>query len=147
MTDTDKARKLEELLQFYGRIGTPIIEKLPEKVEDLQSAMLCTMEGFNVCSIGFAKEKISQMAAVSSSVYAMSSSVVSAFSKSKEGEPNIIFIDSDLVNILGKRIRLPDGNSLILLIAFSSGTKLGMQQYTAQYIEDELCKQIPQAGN
>ncbi len=142
-----KTKVLEEALQAYGNMAAPIIETLPQKVPQLQSAMLCTLEGFNVCSLGFEEDNITRMAAVSSSLYAMSTSVVLAFSDKKASELDTISITSDLVNIFGKRIDIPDGKSLILLTAFEKGTKLGMQQYTAQYIEDELSKKTQEQND
>ncbi len=137
-----RTEALEATLQAYGKIAAPIMEALPNQVKQLQSAMLCTIEGFNVCAIGFEEDKITKMAAVSSSLCAMSASVVSAFSEKRESELNTVSIDSDLVNILGKRINLPDDKPLILLIAFQKGTKLGIQQYAAQHMEEQLCKAI-----
>lgn len=138
--DDEKRHSIEADLQRYGQIALPAMEALPNKLNNLISAMLCTPEGFNVCAIGFENEKVAKMAAVSSSLYAMAKSVLTAFSEKKDSTIDTISIHSHNMDILGKKIDIEKDRSLILIIA-SKKTQPGLQLYAARSIEQELQKQ------
>lgn len=137
MFEDAKQAQLEQELRSYGEKSLPIMEALPNKLSDLISAMLCTPEGFNVCAIGFKNDDIAKMAAVSSSLYAMAKSVVKAFSGAKDNQIDTITIHSKEMDILGRKIAISDGKSLILIIA-SNKTTTGLQLYAAEYVEKQL---------
>lgn len=128
---------LEEELNYYGSRAAGIMQDLSSKLPRLKSAMLCTEEGFNICSIGFADDQVSKMAAVSSSLYAMAKSVLDAFSNNKNGTINTISINSSEMDILGKRIDIPDERQFILIISCND-TKVGVQLYAAEFVEKEF---------
>lgn len=140
MFHTEEASKtLENDLANYGEKAMPIMSALPKKLSGLMSAMLCTPEGFNVCAIGFEDGEIAKMAAVSSSLYGMAKSVLTAFSGKKDSAMNTINIHSDDLDILGKKIDLANGKSLILIIA-SQNAQVGLQIYASGFVESELQK-------
>lgn len=128
---------LETDLQNYGAKVAPLMQDLSKKMPNLVSAMLCTTEGFNICSIGFDNEAIAKMAAVSSSLYAMAKSVLVAFSGNKQDDINVISINSDDMDILGRKIALSNERSLILIVA-SRDTQPGVQLYAAKSVEEKI---------
>lgn len=138
MTDPTTTDVLESELQFYGEKIAPFLKEVPDIMkENFISAMICTTEGFNVCSAGFDSGDIAKMAAVSSSLFAMAKSVLVAFSNNKDSVVNIVTINSPDMDVLGKKIVLPNGKILVLIIA-SKQEKTGVQLYTASSVEKKL---------
>lgn len=135
----DKSQLLEQELVLYGEKAGPIMKLLPNKLKGFVSAMLCTPEGFNVCSMGYESKDIAKMAAVSSSLYAMADSVLSAFAGKNSSKIETISIHADNLDILGKRIDLSENTSLILIIA-TKNAQAGLQYYAAQFVETQLKK-------
>lgn len=135
--DSEKKQLSEQDLIQYGEKAKPIMELLPNKLTGFVSAMLCTPEGFNVCSMGFRSEDIAKMAAVSSSLYAMAGSVLSAFAGKNNSPIETISIYGAHLDVLGKKIELSSGQVLILIIA-TNKAQAGLQHYAAQFIEEQL---------
>lgn len=134
----DNGKELvESELQDYGMKTAPLLEELKDKLPNFLSAMLCTVEGFNICSLGFGNDDIAKMAAVSSSLYAMAKSVIVAFSGEKGSDINIITINGEDMDILGKKIILDNGK-LVFLILASKKTKAGMQLYLADSVASKI---------
>lgn len=136
---SDDNTDLENRLATLGEIARPIVEALPGKITGLTSAMLCTPEGFNICAMGFEAAQVAKMAAVSSSLYAMAKSILTAFSGKRDRKTHVITIQGEGMDIIGKRIDIPDQDPLILIIACKD-TRPGLLLYAAQFVEESLQK-------
>lgn len=58
-----------------GQRVLPAMAKLQEELPNLSSAMICTSDGFNLCSIGVEEHRVSQVSALTSSLYPISSAM------------------------------------------------------------------------
>ncbi|WP_051214867.1 roadblock/LC7 domain-containing protein [Granulicoccus phenolivorans] len=56
-----------------GRTLKPAMDELARRVPNLHSAMVCTSDGFNLCALNIAEDKVARMAALSSSLFALGS--------------------------------------------------------------------------
>ena len=54
-----------------GRCAVPILVELHDRVPRISSAMLCTLDGFNICAIGIDENAVGRAAAVASSLHAV----------------------------------------------------------------------------
>ncbi len=54
-----------------GRSAVPILVELHDRVPHISAAMLCTLDGFNICAIGIDENAVGRAAAVASSLHAV----------------------------------------------------------------------------
>ncbi|KAB2842408.1 MAG: roadblock/LC7 domain-containing protein [Betaproteobacteria bacterium] len=54
-----------------GKYFLPAMEQLATRVPQLQCAVMCTPDGFNVCSLGLNEERVGKMAALCSSLFSV----------------------------------------------------------------------------
>lgn len=59
-----------------GQRFSPCIEKMASRIPQLHCAMLCTPDGFNLCSVGLDEEQVGKMAALSSSLFTVGDAAV-----------------------------------------------------------------------
>ncbi|HRW18903.1 MAG TPA: hypothetical protein P5181_08670 [Dermatophilaceae bacterium] len=59
-----------------GQVALPHLLKLHEDIPRTTAAMLCTADGFNLCALGIDAAAVGQLAALTSSLYAVSSAAV-----------------------------------------------------------------------
>lgn len=56
-----------------GRTLKPALDELQRRIPNLQSAMVCTSDGFNLCALNISEDKVARMAALTSSLFALGS--------------------------------------------------------------------------
>jgi predicted regulator of Ras-like GTPase activity (Roadblock/LC7/MglB family) len=61
-----------------GRHFLPIMEKLTTKLPQLKCAVLCSADGFNICSIGLDEIQVGKMAALVSSLFSLGGATLRA---------------------------------------------------------------------
>lgn len=66
-----------------GSLAAPQLESLVELVPTLTSAMLCTTDGLNLCALGVEEGQVARLAALTSSLYAVSGASVVSRSRSQ----------------------------------------------------------------
>jgi len=59
-----------------GQRVLPPLERLASRIPNLRFASLCTVDGFNLCSIGLHEDQVGKMAALSSSLLSMGNAAV-----------------------------------------------------------------------
>lgn len=60
--------------RMIGGMALPRLEKVKQSVPEIRSAMLCTADGMNLCALGIEPQDVGRMAALNSSLFAVSSS-------------------------------------------------------------------------
>ncbi|MEZ5095568.1 MAG: hypothetical protein R2731_05340 [Nocardioides sp.] len=58
-----------------GRPGAALLHGMEEALPGLESAMVCTADGFNLCSLGFDAATVRRVSAMSSSLTSLASAV------------------------------------------------------------------------
>ena len=59
-----------------GQRFSPCIEKMASRIPQLHCAMLCTPDGFNLCSVGLEESQVGKMAALSSSLFSVGDAAI-----------------------------------------------------------------------
>lgn len=83
-----------------GQRFSPCIEKMASRIPQLHCAMLCTPDGFNLCSVGLDQEQVGKMAALSSSLFSMGNAAVDGLNLNSDGGRNRLSIDDDSGTVL-----------------------------------------------
>ena len=65
-----------------GQFFLPTIEKMAVRIPQLRCAVLCTPDGFNICSLGLTENQVGKMAALSSSLLSVGDATVSSLAAS-----------------------------------------------------------------
>ena len=99
-----------------GRHFLPCIEKMATRISHLHCAMLCTPDGFNLCSLGLSEEQVGKMAALSSSLFSVGAAAVSSLSamgNSAEGL-DYLTLESHGLQIVTTQIPRPSGHLILM---------------------------------
>lgn len=59
-----------------GKLFIPALEKMATRISNLRCAVLCTHDGFNICSLGLREDQVGKMAALSSSLISVGQATV-----------------------------------------------------------------------
>ncbi len=112
-----------------GRRFSPFIEKMASRIAQLQCAMLCTPDGFNLCSIGLNEEQVGKMAALSSSLFSVGAAAVNSLTSesaanvasSAEGSVsaplNYLTLEAGGLQIVSTKIIRPAGDFILMAAA------------------------------
>lgn len=113
-----------------GRRFSPFIEKMAGRIPQLQCAMLCTPDGFNLCSIGLNEEQVGKMAALSSSLFSVGAAAVNSLnsesdaanaSAGAEGSSaaplNYLTLEAGGLQIVSTKIIRPAGDFILMAAA------------------------------
>jgi len=73
--DAEIAADWELWSQQIGRALLPVLDRLAVSTPTLTSAMICTVDGFNLCSLGLEERAMIRVAAMTSSLNAVADSV------------------------------------------------------------------------
>lgn len=116
-----------------GRRFSPCIEKMASRITQLQCAMLCTPDGFNLCSLGLNEDQVGKMAALSSSLFSVGDAAVdslnidgnapaSRLSPDGNSAPalNYLTMEARGLQIVCTKIIRPAGNFILMAAARTS---------------------------
>lgn len=70
-----------------GQYFLPCVEKMAARIPQLHCAVLCTPDGFNLCSVGLNEEQVGKMAALSSSLFSVGDAAVGNLSLDTSADP------------------------------------------------------------
>lgn len=101
-----------------GKIYQPALEKMATRIPHLRCGVLCTSDGFNLCSIGLTENQVGKMAALSSSLLSVGEAVVSTLvpENTSSGGLDIMTMEANGIQIVSTRIHR-SGGYLILMAA------------------------------
>jgi predicted regulator of Ras-like GTPase activity (Roadblock/LC7/MglB family) len=61
-----------------GKRAIPAMDRLAERLPQLRCAVLCTADGFNICSIGVTEQQLGKMAALTGSLFTMGAATLAS---------------------------------------------------------------------
>lgn len=61
-----------------GKALVPVLQNLASSLPSFRSAMICTEDGFNLCTLGIDEEQVSRLSAMTSSLHSIAGAVSSA---------------------------------------------------------------------
>lgn len=61
-----------------GKNLHPQLEKMAKRIPNLRYAVLATLDGFNICSLGLSESQVGKMASLSSSLFSIGEAIVEA---------------------------------------------------------------------
>lgn len=73
-----------ELSVSMGEVALPLVRDLHDRVPQLTAVMVCTADGFNLCALGVDEYHVGQLAALTSSLYAVSAAAMRAAAGASE---------------------------------------------------------------
>ncbi|PIE26257.1 MAG: hypothetical protein CSA58_10460 [Micrococcales bacterium] len=83
-TSRDQMDKWLQRCERIGQAATPHLLQLTDTLPEITSVVVCTVDGFNICSVGLDEEIVGQFAALSSSVHSVSRAVVHSLSEQQD---------------------------------------------------------------
>lgn len=134
-----------ELTKKTGELALPVMQNITSRLTTVRCAVLCTADGYNVCSMGISEAEIRKMASLSSSLFSISKSVVNIVSDDKEETLRLanmkkeILISVDTLLISATEVENPFFSNLVLLISTANVTN-GLLIVTERYIVSGLEK-------
>lgn len=89
------------------------------KIPRLHCGVLCTPDGFNLCSIGLTEDRVGKMAALTSSLLSVGEAVVSSLGSENTGSGglDVITMEASGVQIVSTRITRSDGYLILMAAA------------------------------
>lgn len=129
-----------------GNYVLPTMEKLTRKIPTLTAAVLCSTDGFNICSIGIDETGVGKLVALGSSLFAVSRAMVGELDgDSGTRESDQIAIASGDLQIVGIRVRHRTQRPLLLMVAADKAA-LGAILVNARAIGAELEERFSSEG-
>lgn len=122
-----------------GKHFLPALEKLATRIPNLQCAMLCTPDGFNLCSLGLSENQVGKMAALSSSLLSVGDAAVGSLlaKESPAASLDLMTMEADGLQIVCLKIQRPD--SYFVLMA-SGRSPLGVIIMGVKATANDICK-------
>lgn len=101
-----------------GQLVLPTLEKLSTRLPQVRCIVLCTPDGFNLCSIGLQEAQVGKMAALSSSLLSVGDATVGSLSSDDAPIPplDIITLEADGLQVVSTKVPYADGY-LVLMVA------------------------------
>ncbi len=99
-----------------GQLFLPAIEKMASRIPKLRCAVLCTPDGFNLCSLGLTEDQVGKIAALSSSLLSVAHATVSGLAAEGEaaGDLELLTMESDGLQIVTTKIPRPQGHLVLM---------------------------------
>lgn len=127
-----------------GKFVLPAFEALPKKLPSYTCAVLCTPEGFNICSIGLSSDQIGKMAALTSSLIAIGEASVNSISPQPNANLDALTLQSgDLTTVC---IKVPHVVGYLLLLVSARAAPLGAILMVARSTADRVRELLPVVG-
>ncbi len=102
-----------------GKLFLPALEQMAARIPRLQCAVLCTHDGFNICSLGLQEDQVGKMAALSSSLISIGQATANIVATNDATPLDIITMDCAGTHTVMASIPCA-GNRLVLLASSSA---------------------------
>jgi predicted regulator of Ras-like GTPase activity (Roadblock/LC7/MglB family) len=101
-----QAPEEEADLEQLGVLLRPAFRKMVSRIPHVRGALICTPDGFNVCSVGVAENLVGKMAALSSSLQSLGDAMVSNFvwDTANPGDSDFITVEANGTQIVSTSI-------------------------------------------
>lgn len=124
-----------------GQFVLPVMEKLPAKLPQLRSAVLCTEDGFNVCSIGVTEDQLGKMAALASSLLTMGEATVhNLMSGTTPKSLEVLTLQAGPWTTVG--VRVGSASRPLVLMVSATDTPLGVLHLSARQVAEEVRQKL-----
>lgn len=139
MSDRENAWKADSLA--LGAVVAPVLEKLTAKITKLSAALVCTPDGFNVCSLGMDKEQVGKVAAIASSLISVGNAAMQEISsRTADHQLDVLSLRTQDTQVVAQRIEVGDVN-LVLFVA-AENTTLGQLMMTMTVVADDVTRAL-----
>lgn len=100
-----------------GQIFLPALQKMATRIPHLRCAVLCTPDGFNLCSLGLTESQVGKMAALSSSLLSVGDATVASLAQGDDipGALDLMTLEANGLQIVSVKIHRT-GSPLVLLV-------------------------------
>lgn len=111
--------------QALGRFVLPAMEQLPKRIPKLDAAVLCTPDGFNICSLGVDDRQVGKLAALSGSLLSVGNATMTELRPELGTQSmDLLTLQAGTFQVLGIKVNKPDGH--LILMAAAHDTALGV---------------------
>jgi predicted regulator of Ras-like GTPase activity (Roadblock/LC7/MglB family) len=129
-----------------GKRAIPAMDRLAERLPQLRCAVLCTADGFNVCSIGVNEQQLGKMAALTGSLFTMGAATlasldddtsnVTSIRRASPGELGVLTLEASGCIIVA--VQVPHATQTLVLLIAAQHTALGVLHLRARQSAEEL---------
>ena len=129
-----------------GKRAIPAMDRLAERLPQLRCAVLCTADGFNVCSIGVTEQQLGKMAALTGSLFTMGAATlasldddasnVTSIRRTSPGELGVLTLEASGCIIVA--VQVPHATQTLVLLIAAQHTALGVLHLRARQSAEEL---------
>lgn len=123
--------------EALGHFVLPAMEQLPRRIPKLSAAVLCTPDGFNICSLGVDERQVGKLAALSGSLLSVGDATLTELHPELGQESlDLLTLQGGSFQILGLKVRKPQGH--LILMAAAQHTALGVMIVGMQHVANEI---------
>lgn len=144
-----------QMTSVVGNHVLPTMKILAEKLPHLKGAMLCTTDGFNICSLGLDMLHVGKIASLSSSIFSLGKSVLDTLTKDIDDIPNAtstlekkeLLLTVNKLQVFIVEVAHPTLKNLVLLVAVDQtnmGATLVIVRNVVQLLENKFSHPILQ---
>lgn len=137
---TKSTENTNELTLAIGEFVLPVMEELAGKLPGMDSAVLCTADGLNICSLEINDDIVGKMSSLSSTLFSIGNSVIETILSKEElskGDNKEVIVTINNVQVMAVEVKCPQLGNLILLVAVRD-TAIGVILMTLRYITAQL---------
>lgn len=111
--------------QALGQFVLPAMEQLPRRIPKLSAAVLCTPDGFNICSLGVDERQVGKLAALSGSLLSVGNATMTELRPEMGAQSmDLLTLQTGSFQVLSIKVRKPNGH--LILMAAAEDTALGL---------------------
>ncbi len=139
--NADVAAYWELWSEQIGRALLPVLEGLAQSLPTFSSAMICTADGFNLCSLGMTESEVSQLSAMTSSLHSIADAVSSSVHDGDGGPLDVVSLTNGTNKTVGMALRHLIVGQLLLWVTTKDetlGVLLVRSRVAAEAIRDKL---------
>ena len=100
-----------------GKLFLPAFEKMATRIPQLRCAVLCTPDGFNLCSLGLTEEQVGKMAALSSSLISVGDATVNSLAQANLPTSSLDMLTMEANGLQIVSIKIPRSTGYLILMA------------------------------
>ncbi len=103
--DAEIAASWELWSEQIGRALLPVLQRLQKAMPTLTSAMICTADGFNLCTLGVDESEVGKLSAMTSSLHSIADAVSSTVHEGESGPLDMVNLTNGSSTTVGLAIR------------------------------------------
>lgn len=141
---TERVEQTNQLTRAAGKAALPVMEKLVEKLPKINSAVLCTADGLNLCALEVDEVIVGKLSSLGSTLFSIGSSVIDTVLPDDELSANHhkeVIITIDNIQVMVIEVEHSGLGNLILLVSVKD-TATGVILMTLRHIAKRLKKKL-----